>query len=199
MDYTKDLKQFYNPPVTTQIIEVPEFKFIMVDGQGDPNTAPAYKQAIEILFSLSYGLKFANKKTGREDYKVMPLEGLWWAANNEVDWYDKNSWHWTAMIHQPDFISQEEFAAIQSETQTKKKETAFGIARFESYNEGLSVQTTYFGAYADEHPTIMALHQYACDQGYTLRGKHHEIYLGDPRRSAPEKLRTIIRQPIEKR
>ena len=199
MDYAKDFKQFYNPPAKPQIIEVPEIKYIMMDGHGDPNNNPAYQQAVEVLYGLSYALKFANKKTGREDYKVFPLEGLWWALNNELDWFDKNKWFWTAMIRQPDFIGQEEFVAIQAETIAKKKDSTFGIARLESYNEGLCVQTMYFGAYSDEHPTIMALHQYAYDQGYTLRGKHHEIYLGDPRRTAPEKLRTVIRQPIEKR
>jgi hypothetical protein len=198
MDYTKDLKLFYNPPALPHIVEIPDFQFIMVDGQGDPNTAPAYELALQILYGLSYGLKFANKKTGREDYKVMPLEGLWWIDDVYGDWTDKSSWYWTAMIQQPEFIGQDEFIAIQTDMITKKKDAAFSNARLEVYREGLCVQILYYGAYADEHPTIMALHQYAHDQGYTLRGKHHEIYLGDPRRTAPEKLRTVIRQPIER-
>ena len=199
MDYSKDLKQYYFPPARPHILELPPFQFIMVDGQGDPGSAPAYQQALQVLYGLSYGLKFANKKTGRDDYKVFPLEGLWWVENNAIDWYNKNSWSWTAMIQQPDFINVEEFKAAQAEAIAKKKDPSFNNARLETYHEGLCVQTMYYGAYADEHPTIMALHQFAADQGYTLHGKHHEIYLGDPRRTAPEKLRTVIRQPIEKR
>lgn len=198
MDYTKDLKPYYFPPKKPEIVEIPPFHFLMVDGEGDPNISPAYQKALHVLYGLSFTLKFANKRAGR-DYKVMPLEGLWWKDDPSGDWFDKSSWKWTMMIQQPDFVSAEQLTEAQATLSAKHKEPAYGTARLETYAEGLCVQVMYFGAYNDEHPTIMALHDYAHQQGYSLRGKHHEIYLGDPRKTAPEKLRTVLRQPIEKR
>ena len=132
----------------------------------------------------------------------MPIEGLWWAENMDVftDAYmeKKDEWLWTSMIMQPDFITQELVDQAIEEVKKKKEPPALNKVRFERYHEGPSVQILYFGSYSDEGPTIARMHQYAEEQGYKLRGKHHEIYLSDPRRTKPEQLKTIIRQPIEK-
>ena len=202
-DFKKELKGYYSGVSSKApiIVDVPPLNFLMIDGQGYPGTSQEYIEALETLYPLSYTLKFIMKKKGK-DYVVMPLEGLWWAENMDVftDTYmeKKDEWLWTSMIMQPDFITQELVDQAIEEVRKKKEPPALDKVRFERYNEGLSVQILYFGSYSDEGPTIERMHQYAEEQGYRLRGKHHEIYLSDPRRTKPERLKTIIRQPIEK-
>ncbi len=198
-DWKKDLKPLYSPPKGKfTFVDVPPLNFLMLDGHGDPNVAPEYTQAVEALYSLAYTIKFARKAQGVE-FPAGPLEGLWWVADpTQFTMADKSTWDWTAMILQPDAVTPEVVEAARAEAIRKKGLPALEQVRFETYHEGPSVQTLYLGAYADEGPTIAALHRYAEEQGYALHGKHHEIYLGDPRRSAPEKLKTIIRQPARK-
>jgi hypothetical protein len=182
LDLKKDYRQLYNPSSKKpSIVDVPEMQFLMIDGTGDPNTSVAYAEAIEALYAMAYTLKFISKMTEDVDYVVMPLEGLWWTPNMaEFSMDDKSAY----------------VAAAADEIQEKKDPPALDRIRYKPYAEGLAVQILYFGPYADEAPTIVRLHRFATDSGYQLRGKHHEIYLSDPRRTAPERLRTVIRQPI---
>ncbi|MEN6549091.1 MAG: GyrI-like domain-containing protein [Armatimonadia bacterium] len=199
LDPRRLFKDLYNPPATQVVaVTVPEFAFFMVDGAGDPNGSAAFQAATEALYALAYSLKFARKKTNPEqDYAVMPLEGLWWSA--DLDAFDMNrrqDWRWTLMIMQPPRLTDEQFAELVEQTASKKPLPALSQVRFETFDEGLSVQTLHRGPYSAEAATVQRLHAWATGQGYELRGKHHEIYLSDPRRTAPEKLKTIIRQPI---
>lgn len=200
LDLKKQFKPFYTPSAKQfSIIELPPLPYIMVDGHGDPNTAPVYVDAIQTLYSLSYTLKFHVKKTLEKDYGVMGLEGLWWVPDmQDFSTSKKSDWDWTMMILQPDFITQELFNEAKRQAVAKGKAPLADIARLETYHEGTSIQIMYFGPYADEGPTIANMHAHAADQGYVLNGKHHEIYMSDARRVAPEKNKTIIRQPIKK-
>jgi len=199
LDLKKEYHQLYNPSAKEcSIVDVPEMQFLMIDGTGDPNTSVAYAEAIEALYAMSYTLKFLSKATEDTDYVVMPLEGLWWTPDMaEFSAEDKSAWEWTAMIMQPGHITADHVATATDEVRRKKDPAALDRIRFESFTEGLSAQILYFGPYADEAPTIAGIHRFAVDNGYKLRDKHHEIYLSDARRTAPEKLRTVIRQPIE--
>ncbi|MGC1378849.1 MAG: GyrI-like domain-containing protein [Anaerolineales bacterium] len=200
VDLKKELKSLYNPSAkTVSMVDVPAFNFLMIDGHGNPNTAPEYAQALEALYALAYTLKFKIKKgaTG-VDYAVMPLEGLWWVEDMDLfSVASKDDWLWTMMIAQPRYVTAELFAEALGEVEKKKGPVALSKARFEAYHEGPSAQIMYFGPYADEGPTIAKIHAFIRESGCQLQGKHHEIYLGDPRKSAPEKLRTVIRQPFK--
>ena len=198
VDLKKALKSFYNPSAKQcAIVDVPAMNFLMLDGAGDPNTAPAFQAAVETLYAVSYTLKFMLKKQGVADYAVMPLEGLWWTPNMaEFTIADKSNWLWTIMIAQPPFITAEQVAAAKAEAARKKELSRIGQLRFEPYQEGLAAQIMHLGPFAAEGPTIAKLHAFIADQGYALTGKHHEIYLSDFRRTAPEKLKTVIRQPM---
>ena len=198
-DWKKDLKHLYNPPKGKfTFVDVPPLNFLMLDGHGDPNTAQDYVDAVQALYSLAYTIKFALKAKGVE-FPVAPLEGLWWVSDMaRFTMADKSEWDWTMMILQPDAVTADVVEAARAEALRKKGLPALERVRLETYHEGLSVQTMYLGPYADEGPTIAAMHRFAEEQGYALHGKHHEIYLGDPRRSVPEKLKTIIRQPVQK-
>jgi hypothetical protein len=199
LDLKKEYREFYQPSAKDfSVADVPEFQFLMIDGSGDPNTSQAYQESLETLYTMSYYLKFFSKNSLNIDYVVMPLEGLWWTADMAVfSMDDKSAWDWTAMIMQPAHLTAADVEAAAEEVGRSKNPPAIDRMRFEAFREGLSVQIMYFGPYADEGPTIARLHEFAADEGYRLRGKHHEIYLGDPRRTAPEKLRTVIRQPVE--
>lgn len=199
LDLKKDLKHLYNPSAKAiSVVEVPPLTFLMIDGHGDPNTAPAYVDAVQALYALAYGLKFRVKKLDASaDFAVMPLEGLWWAADMaNFAALSKADWDWTMMIVQPPVVTPALLAETLAETAKKKDLPALPRVRLETYHEGPAAQIRYFGPYADEGPTIAELHAYIAAQGHTLRGKHHEIYLGDPRRVAPAKLQTVIRQPF---
>lgn len=192
--------RLYEASRAPELVRVPEITFLMVDGHGDPNTAVEYRDAIGALYGLSYTLKFGVKRELGLTYRVAPLEGLWWADDmTEFSIGRKADWHWTAMIAQPDIVTPEHFERAREEVRRKKGSPALERARLARFVEGLAGQVLYLGPYSDEGPTIERLHAFIHDAGYTFDGrreKHHELYLGDPRRSAPEKLRTIIRQPV---
>jgi hypothetical protein len=199
LDLKKQWKHLYQPPAgEITIVNVPPLTYLMVDGEGDPNKSKAFEQAVEALYSLSYTLKFSLKKSPRAiDYGVMPLEGLWWADDPGVFMQaDKSAWKWTAMILQPEFISSANVDAAFDEVRRKKNPAALDRVRFETLDEGECVQTLYFGPFSEEGPTIQRMHDAIRAAGKNLYGKHHEIYLSDPRRTAPAKLRTILRQPM---
>jgi hypothetical protein len=200
LDLKKQYKSLYTPSAKeNSIIDIPPLTYIMVDGHGDPNTAPVYVEAIQTLYSLAYTLKFHCKTALDKDFTVMALEGLWWVPDmSSFSTAKKSDWDWAMMILQPDFITPALFEEAKNKAVAKGKTPLADIARLETYNEGTSVQIMYFGAYADEGPTIAKMHAYAIDQGYVLDGKHHEIYMSDARKVAPEKNKTIIRQPIKK-
>lgn len=200
IDFKKRLGALYSAPAKAPVIvDVPEMNFIMIDGAGDPNTSEQFKQAVEALFSVSYALKFLIKKGPLAiDYGVLPLEGVWWAEDmSAFATADKASWKWTLMIMQPEYVGRELFEEALAQVGKKKDLPAADRLRLESFREGLSVQLLHVGPFSEEGPTIQRLHDYIEENGYRRRGKHREIYLSDLRRAAPEKLRTIIRQPIE--
>ena len=171
--------------------------FLMVDGSGDPNKSPEFQEAVEALYGVSYTLKFSVKKSGGPDYAVMPLEGLWWMDDPEgFDIEKKDQWKWTVMIAQPDFITSAMVEDAVRQVKSKKDSPSLSRMRFESYSEGAAVQIMHIGPYAEEGPTVARLHDFARANGYELAGKHHEVYLSDPRRCAPEKMKTIMRQPV---
>jgi hypothetical protein len=203
LDLRKQYKHLYQPSARKfSIIEVPSLPFLMIDGTGNPNTSQDYRDALEALYGLSYTLKFGVKlgKYGKKkvDYPVMALEGLWWMDDmREFSPDRKDEWKWTALIMQPDIITPELVELARADLIEKKHPAAASKIRHEAYHEGLSAQIMYYGPYADEGPTIQRLHDFIRESGHQLRGKHHEIYLGDPRRTAPERLKTVIRQPMK--
>lgn len=201
VDYKKTLKHLYAPSKKSfAMLEVPKMNFLMIDGKGNPNTASAFMEAIEALYSVSYTLKFMIKRAaGGIDYAVMPLEGLWWAEDMQA-FINRNEddWLWTLMIMQPEMISYDLVQQAFNTVQAKKNTPALAKIRFEAFKEGPCAQILYIGSYADEGPTIQAMHEYIEENGCERTGKHHEIYLSDPRRTAPEKLKTILRQPVRR-
>lgn len=200
IDFKKDYKVLYAPSAKQPVlVDVPEFQFLMVDGEGDPNTASAYPEAINVLYSLSFTMKFMLKKAGVVDYGVPPLEGLWWAENMMAFTEgDRDRWKWTMLIMQPKQVTHHLFDEAKEEVRRKKELAGLNSVRLERFHEGLSAQVMHIGPYAAEGPTIAGLHEFIHEKDYILRGKHHEIYLGDPRRTAPERLKTVIRQPVGK-
>lgn len=199
IDFKKELKQFYQPPSTEFVeVEVPELRFVMVDGEGDPNTADAYKKALEWLYSTSYAMKFSSKNTLSRDYVVPPLEGLWW-ADDPADFVARNkaAWKWTMMIMVPDFVTEEIYVAATEKTKGKLG-TPPPSLRLQSLCEGLCLQILHIGSYDDEGPTLAKLHDHIMPmRQLTFNGPHHEIYIGDPRRVQPDRLKTVLRQPIK--
>ncbi len=180
-----------------EIVDVPAMSFLMVDGAGDPNTSQAYRDALEALYVVAYTLKFALKKAEGINYRVAPLEGLWWSEDLDAFLTGaKDNWLWTMMIAQPSIVTPAWVDKAMEEVQRKKAPVALALLRFERFHEGLSAQIMHIGPYATEAPTIQKLHDFIHIEGGTLTGHHHEIYLGDPRRAAPEKLKTVIRQPF---
>lgn len=198
LDLRVTYKQCYTAGREPGLVDVPEFSFLAVDGHGDPNTSAEYIEAVEALFAVSYALKFALKRGPRLlDYGVMPLEGLWWVPDmSRFSVAHKSDWDWTIMIMQPDVVDADLVGTAIEQSTAKKDLPAARLLRLERYAEGLAAQIMHVGPYAAEEPTIQRLHTFIAERGYDLAGKHHEIYLGDPRRSAPERLRTIIRQPV---
>ena len=203
-DIVKRHKALYAPSAKhPAVVDVPELAFLMVDGRGDPQTAEHYHQALEALYSVAYTLKFTLKKADPDrDFKVAPLEGQWWADTEAPSMEDllttRDDWNWTMMIAQPDIVTAELVERSRAEAIRKKGLPALKEIRFERCEEGLSAQILYFGPYALEGPTIARLHQFIAEQCCALYGKHHEIYMNDARRTAPEKLKTIIRQPCRR-
>ncbi|KJQ53904.1 GyrI-like domain-containing protein [Microbacterium sp. SA39] len=205
IDPKKTLDAYRATRGTVRLVEVPPLQYLMVDGAGDPNTAQAYKDAVTALFPLAYTLKFASREQLGIDAVVMPLEGLWHAPDMAAftSQRDKSAWLWTLMIMVGDHVTREMFTeAVDSVTAktVKKKETpspALRSVRLETLVEGLSAQTLHVGSYDDEAPVLDDLHhRFIPENGLQMTGLHHEIYLSDMRRVAPEKLRTILRQPV---
>lgn len=206
IDYKKTEKHLYLPKKPA-IVEVPEMVFFAVDGRGDPNTAPDYREAMELLYGLSFTVKMSKmggeEPAGYFEYVVPPLEGLWWTEEPGFDGrgdVDKSKFIWTSMIRQPDFVTEEVFAWAQKRLAKKKPELDVSKARFLRWEEGLCAHVLHVGPYDTEPETIHRLDDFLAGQGYAAdfsgTRRHHEIYLGDPRRTAPEKLRTVIRHPV---
>ena len=201
-DLVKQHKSLYSPSAKhPAIVEVPDLAFLMIDGRGDPNTSEAYMNALQALYSVAYTLKFSLKKADPErDFKVAPLEGLWWADEAAPSMAelqsDRDAWNWTMMIAVPDEVTAEEVATAADAAARKRELPAAALLRLERLEEGLAAQIMHIGPYAEEAPTIELLHGFVAAQGYELRGRHHEIYLGDPRRTAPERLKTVVRHPV---
>ncbi|HEX2895534.1 MAG TPA: GyrI-like domain-containing protein [Marmoricola sp.] len=192
------VERLYRAKRTPELVDVPALSYLRIDGHGDPNTAPAYAAAVQALYAVSYAAKFAIQKAGGEGFKVSPLEGLWSAEDmGSFLTGDKSAWDWTMMIRQPDSVTSDLVCRLSAEVATRKDLPAARSLRLETFEEGPSAQVLHVGPYAAEGPTIARLHDFIREHGFTLEGAgpHHEIYLGDPRRAAPEKLRTIIRQP----
>ena len=200
-DFKKSMKELYAPKSKEfTLVDVPKMSFLMIDGKGDPGSAPEYTEALQTLYPVAYKAKFIAKNTLDKDYVVPSLEGLWWAEDmaSYTENYDRSKWLWTMMIMQPDWIT----SAIVDEARNLAAKKCSGECleklRFESFSEGQALQCLHIGSYADEAPTLARLHdEIMPDGGYDYNGKHHEIYLSDPRRVAPEKLKTILRQPVK--
>jgi hypothetical protein len=188
----------YRPPDDPVLVEVPGFDFAMVEGSGDPNTSPAYQHAVATLYAFSYPVVITLKRSGRAGLKVGPLEGLWWAddlAAFDTDG-DRTAWRWTMMIRQPTGIPPEVLAQARTKVVAKVGESAADALRIERFDEGRSAQVMHHGPYAEERATIERLHSFIAQQGLRLRGRHHEVYLSDPRKAAPAAMRTVLRQPV---
>ncbi|MFJ1792890.1 GyrI-like domain-containing protein [Kitasatospora griseola] len=199
-DIKKALKEFYAPKNTAwAVVDVPPQQFLAVDGTGNPNTAPAHQAAVEALYSVAYTLKFATKHTEDGDFVVGPLEGLWWADDPEAfSSRAKDTWNWTMLISLPPWITEEMIEQARQTALAKKKHPTIAQVRRLALHEGPSAQLLHIGSYDDEAPALHRLHhEYLPANGLRPAAKHHEIYLGDPRRTAPEKLRTVVRQPVE--
>jgi hypothetical protein len=198
-DLKKELRYLYGPSArVVQRVDVPTLRFLKIDGEGDPNTSPAYAEAVEALFALSYALKFRAKKSPLEiSYGVMPLEGLWWADDmSSFTAGDRSDWQWTMMIMQPDFLDGELIEETRIAVVAKKKLPGLDRVRLESFTEGLSAQTMHVGPFSAEGPTIERVHRFIEESGRKPSGKHHEIYLSDIRKADPAKWKTVIRQPM---
>jgi len=202
-DYKKDYKDLYLPKAVPTIIDVPAVSFIMVDGKGDPRDKE-YQDAISLLYSLSYTIKMKGKEiAGYFDYTVFPLEGLWWCEGGAFDLNKRDDWRWTSMMRQPEFVTPDVFKWAVELAQKKRQELDYSKVRLELFNEGLCVQMMHIGAFTDESVTIEKLKQFIGQNGLvdeTGTGrKHHEIYLSDPNKTIPEKMNTVIRNPVSKR
>ncbi len=208
IDFKKMEKDLYQPGAKPAIIEVPEMTFIMIDGHGDPNTSEAYQTALEVLYGLAYAVKM-SKMGGRQpkgyyDFVVPPLEGLWSTDTGVVESgiTDKSAFCWTSMIRMPEFVTPEVIEEAKVNLLKKKPSLDLSTVRLEVFNEGLCAQVMHTGSYDNEPATILALKTFVADSGYRIdlsdTRKHHELYLNDPRKTSPEKLKTIIRYPIIK-
>jgi len=206
-DYKKEYKEYYLPKNKPQIVDIPSMNFVAVRGKGDPNEEGGeYKQALELLYGIAYTIKMSKKTDyrieGYFDYVVPPLEGFWEQDGKVgIDYSRKSDLKWTAMIRVPDFVTKADFdwAVVQA---TEKKKLDFSKVEFITVEEGLCVQCMHLGSYDDEPATVALMDSYAESMGYdidiTPQRQHHEIYLSDPRKTASEKLKTVIRHPVKK-
>ena len=201
VDFKRELRELYTATRNPQFVDVPEMAFAMVDGHGDPNVAPEYAETVQALYSVAYTARFALKRAPDGlDFGVMPLEGLWWAQDMAAfTTSDKASWDWTMMIMQPAPVTPEVFEHARAAASRTKPLAAIDRLRLERFTEGRAAQVLHVGPYAAEGPVIQGLHAFIAEHDCELAGKHHEIYLNDPRRTSPAKLRTIIRQPVSER
>jgi hypothetical protein len=201
IDLRRERSALYSASREPAFVDVPELPYLMIDGHGDPNTAAGYAAAVQALYSIAYTIRFGLKRRPEPvDAPVMPLEGLWWTpdlATFSTD--DKSAWDWTLLIAVPGLVTADVVEDARAAAARKHEPAALDRVRLTRFAEGRCAQVMHVGPYSAEGPTIAALHEFIAENGYALAGKHHEIYLGDPRRSAPDKLRTIVRQPVERR
>lgn len=198
-DFTKTLDSYRARNGEFRIVDVPDMQYLTVNGQGDPNTSHAYAQALEALYPVAYKLKFASKSELGRDYVVPPLEGLWWA--DDMDFFtssrDKSRWSWTMMLMVPDWLDEAMFRIAVEQAGAKTPPARIGDIGLRPLSEGRCVQTLHIGSFDDEGPVLAELHgEFIPAHGLRMDGMHHEIYLSDPRRVVPERLRTILRQPV---
>ena len=203
VDYKKDYKDFYLPKTTPAIIDVPSMAFIMVNGKGDPKREE-YQDALSLLYSLSYTIKMKGKDiAGYLDYTVFPLESFWWCEDGTFDYDNRDIWCFTSLIRQPEFVTAEVFEWAIEHTKKKKPALDFSKARFEHFYEGLCVQVMHIGPYEDEPATIEKIHAFMVENELVnmtgIERKHHEIYLSNPNKTKPEKMKTVIRLPVSKK
>jgi hypothetical protein len=199
VDFKRELDAYRAKPGQFQIVQVPDLQYLMIDGHGDPNTTSAFAEAAEALYPAAYKLKFASKRDLGRDYVVMPLEGLWWADDMQVYTAarDKTRWDWTLMIMVPDWIDQGMFTDAVDRITPAKRPRRLAEVRLSSLSEGRCVQTLHVGSYDDEAEVLARMHdEFIPANGLRMAGKHHEIYLSDARKVPPDKLRTILRQPV---
>lgn len=204
-DFKKEYKDLYLPKDKPVIIEIPTINFIMVDGNGDPNNNPCFEQAVELLYGLSFTIKMSkmkgNQPEGYFDYVVPPLEGLWWVDDGEFCQEKRENWKWTLMIRQPEFVNESVFIWACNELKRKKPKMNIENARFEAFEEGLSLQIMHKGPYSTEPETLKKVDAFIKQEGLScgLRngGKHHEVYLSDPRKSKAESMKTVLRLPVK--
>lgn len=199
VDLKKTLDDYRAPRGTFEVVDLPARNYLMVDGAGDPNTAPEYAAALEALYPVAYTVKFASKRQLGRDYVVPPLEGLWWADDMEAftGSRDAAQWRWTMMILVPDWVEAAMVAEAVAAVAAGEPPARLADVRFAPLAEGRCVQTLHLGPYAEEGPILVRMHhEFIPQQGLRMTGRHHEIYLSDPRRTAPDKLRTILRQPV---
>lgn len=198
-DFKKTLDAYQAQRGRFRTAQVPDLQYLMIDGHGDPNTSPAFTEAVQALYPVAYKLKFASKQELGRDYVVMPLEGLWWAEDMDsfTTVRDKSRWNWTMMIMVPDWIGRDMFAAAVERVAAGNAPARLGDVRLEPLSEGRCVQTLHVGSFDDEADVLARMHhEFIPDNGLRMVGRHHEVYLSDFRRVAPEKLRTILRQPV---
>ncbi|MBP5871899.1 GyrI-like domain-containing protein [Streptomyces scabiei] len=201
-DVKRALKAYYAPKNTDwELVDVPELRYLAVDGHGDPNTATAYRHAVEALYAVAYTVKFTSRRELGEDFVVGPLEGLWWADDmGDFLARRKDNWRWRMLINVPGWITDLMIEEARAAALAKKDRPALGDVRPETLREGTSAQVLHIGSYDDETPVLTRLHRdYLPAHGLREAGLHHEIYLSDPRRTDPARLRTVLRQPVERR
>lgn len=205
IDFKKD--PTYKAKLTPEIVTIPAMMFVMVDGEGAPDADESastnFQAAMQIIYGIVYGIKFWDKKhpapAGYAKFTMPPIEAQWWTKSGQTfDLNNPDDWVWTAMHRLPEFVTPAYFAEVVNELVAKKKTDIFRKAKLKQFDEGLSVHIMHHGPYDEEQPTIETMHAFAKEQGYGLVGKHHELYFTDPRRTAPEKMRTILRQPVKK-
>lgn len=200
IDFKRQIPSYGAKHGLFSVITVPTLQFLMIDGHGNPNTAESYRDSLATLYPVAYKLKFFSKNELGRDYTVMPLEAQWWSDDMEsfTNARDKSRWDWTLMNMVPDWVTQEHLDMAREAVAKKGESPLLKALRLEPLHEGLSVQTLHIGPYDDEGPVLEEMHnKFIPEKSLTMTGRHHEIYLGDPRRTAPEKLRTILRQPVK--
>jgi hypothetical protein len=204
LDLKKTYKHLYLPSAKApELVEVPDLQFLMIDGAiepgKEPGNSPAFAEAFQAIYGAAYTLKFMLKKRKEDpvDYPVMALEGLWWVEDGQFEISVKDNWSWRLMVMTPEVVTTDLFEAAREQLRQKRPSPGIDRLRLQHFAEGLCVQIMHIGPYAEEPRTVERMKAFAAEQGYALSGMHHEIYLGDPRRAQPEKLKTALRHPVE--
>lgn len=200
VDFKKTIDAYRARAGRFDLVDVPDLQYLMIDGRGDPNRSAEFSTAVEALFPIAYGLKFASKRDLGRDYTVMPLEGLWWADDHAsfTSSRDKSQWYWTLLIMQPEWIDHDLFVHAVARASVKNPDARVREVRLETLHEGRCAQTLHIGAYDDEAPLLAAMHdQFIPEQGMRMTGRHHEVYFSDPRTGDPARRRTLLRQPVQ--